>query len=54
MAAYGLRKTLIAEYAVDVSLERNKKVIYTAPKGLPTRNTAISRNVLASRYGIHR
>ena len=30
-APTGCGKTLIAEYAVDVSLERNKKVIYTAP-----------------------
>ena len=30
-APTGCGKTLIAEYAVDVSIERNKKVIYTAP-----------------------
>lgn len=30
-APTGCGKTLIAEYAVDVSMERNKRVIYTAP-----------------------
>jgi len=30
-APTGCGKTLIAEYAVDISLEKNKRVIYTAP-----------------------
>ena len=30
-APTGCGKTLIAEYAVDVSMEKNMRVIYTAP-----------------------